>query len=116
MIEDLPRIKAITIERCASRAREVYARTPSTFAADQTVWDAALRNIQRACRVRLDTGQHLIHRERLGALQNIDNRAHVPVWARIPAAPAVGREASRVRPPTLECRSHQTVHTTMPPA
>ncbi|MBF0310451.1 MAG: DUF86 domain-containing protein [Magnetococcales bacterium] len=70
MADDLLINKSATIERCVARAREEYHRDPQTFATDFTRQDAAILNIQRACEAALDMGQHLIHRERLGAPQS----------------------------------------------
>lgn len=70
MADDVLINKAATIERCVSRAREEYARNPSTFAQDFTRQDAAILNIQRACEAALDMGQHLIRREKLGVPQS----------------------------------------------
>ena len=70
MIDDLLILKATTVERCVSRAREEYRREPATFAADLSRQDAAVLNIVRACNAALDMGQHPIHRERLGVPQS----------------------------------------------
>lgn len=69
MIEDLPSLKAATIGRCVSRAGEGDALAPNTLAADQPARDAILSSLC-ACQVTQHTGQYLIHRERLGALQS----------------------------------------------
>lgn len=69
MIDDLLSLKAATIERCVSRAREEYARDPATFPSDVTRQDAAICNILRACEAALHMGHHLIRRERLGVPQ-----------------------------------------------
>jgi uncharacterized protein YutE (UPF0331/DUF86 family) len=70
MVDDVLINKAAIIERCVARAREEYARNPSTFATDFTRQDAAILNIQRACEAALDLGQYLIRRERLGVPQS----------------------------------------------
>lgn len=70
MADDVLINKAATIERCVARAREEYARDPSTFATDFTRQDAAILNIQRACEAALDMGHHLIRRDRLGVSQS----------------------------------------------
>ncbi|TWI66106.1 uncharacterized protein YutE (UPF0331/DUF86 family) [Pseudoduganella lurida] len=62
--------KVATIERCVGRAREEYAKDPTTFATDFTRQDAAILNIQRACEAALACGQHVIRRERLGIPQS----------------------------------------------
>ena len=69
MADDVLLNKAATVERCVARAREEYAASPD-FATDFTRQDAALKNIQRACQARLDMGQHLIRRDRLGLPQS----------------------------------------------
>jgi uncharacterized protein YutE (UPF0331/DUF86 family) len=70
MADDVLINKAALIERCVARAREEYARDPTTFATDFTRQDAAILNIQRACEAALDMGQHLIRREKLGVPQS----------------------------------------------
>jgi uncharacterized protein YutE (UPF0331/DUF86 family) len=69
MVDDVVLNKVSTIERCVARAREEYARDPSSFAGDITRQDAAILNIQRACEAALDLGQHLIRRDGLGIPQ-----------------------------------------------
>ncbi|WP_122867677.1 type VII toxin-antitoxin system HepT family RNase toxin [Pseudomonas viridiflava] len=66
MSDDVLTIKAASIERSVSRARDEYEKEPGTFGADITRQDAAIFNIQRACVAALDMGQHLIRREGLG--------------------------------------------------
>ena len=68
--DDIVLNKVATIERCVARAREEYAKGPSTFAADHTRQDAAILNIQRACEAALDIGQHLVRLHRLGVPQS----------------------------------------------
>lgn len=70
MHDDVLIKKAATIERRVGRAREEYFCDPATFATHFTRQDAAILNIQRACEVALDMGQHLIRRERLGVPQS----------------------------------------------
>ena len=70
MVDDVLLNKAASIERCVARAREEYARDPSSFGEDYTRQDAAILNIQRACEAALDMGQHTIRRERLGLPQS----------------------------------------------
>jgi uncharacterized protein YutE (UPF0331/DUF86 family)/predicted nucleotidyltransferase len=62
--------KAATIERCVARAREEYHANPASFATNVSRQDAAILNIQKACVIALDMGQHLIRRERLGVPQS----------------------------------------------
>ena len=68
--DDVVLNKAATIERCVARAREEYAKEPSSFGLDFTRQDAAILNIQRACQAALDIGQHVIRSEQLGAPQS----------------------------------------------
>ncbi len=68
--DDIVLNKVATIERCVARAREEYAKGPSTFADDHTRQDAAILNIQRACEAALDIGQHLVRLHRLGVPQS----------------------------------------------
>jgi uncharacterized protein YutE (UPF0331/DUF86 family) len=70
MVDDVLFNKAAIIERCVIRAREEYAKDPTTFATDFTRQDAAVLNIQRACEAALDVGQHLIRNKRLGVPQS----------------------------------------------
>lgn len=70
MIDDLLSIKAASIGRCVSRAREEYARAQEIFAADLPARDTAILNMLRACEAALHMGNHLIHSERLGAPQS----------------------------------------------
>lgn len=70
MADDILLNKAATVERCVARAREEYAKDPSTFASDLTRQDAAVLNIQRACEACLDMGHAVIRREGLGLPQS----------------------------------------------
>jgi uncharacterized protein YutE (UPF0331/DUF86 family) len=70
MADDVLFNKAATIERCVARAKEEYTKGADTFLLDHTRQDAAILNIQRACKAALDMGQHLIRRERLGVPQS----------------------------------------------
>jgi uncharacterized protein YutE (UPF0331/DUF86 family) len=70
MPDDVLINKAATVERCVIRAREEFAREPTTFATDFTRQDAATLNIQRACEAVLDMGQHIVRRERMGVPQS----------------------------------------------
>ncbi|MGL6212512.1 type VII toxin-antitoxin system HepT family RNase toxin [Billgrantia desiderata] len=62
--------KSATIERCVARAREEYAKDPSSFEQDQTRQDAAILNLQRACEATIDAGNRLIRLRRLGLPQS----------------------------------------------
>lgn len=70
MADDVLINKAATIERCVARAREEYHADPASFASNFTRQDAAILNIQRACKAALDMGQHLIRRDKLGVPQS----------------------------------------------
>lgn len=70
MADDVLLNKAATIERRIARAREEYAKDPSTFASDFTRQDAAILNIQRACEAALDMGHHVIRIQGLGLPQS----------------------------------------------
>jgi len=70
MADDVLLNKAATIERCVARVREEYAAAGAHFATDFTRQDAAVLNIQRACKAALDMGQHVIRRDRLGLPQS----------------------------------------------
>ncbi|TXJ08067.1 MAG: DUF86 domain-containing protein [Acinetobacter sp.] len=62
--------KVASIERCVARVREEYQKDILTFATDYTRQDAALLNIQRACELCIDIGQHIIRKENLGLSQS----------------------------------------------
>ncbi|MDZ7853022.1 MAG: DUF86 domain-containing protein [Halomonas sp.] len=70
MADDLLLNKAASIERCVARAREEYAKDPTTFAEDLTRQDAAILNLQRACEASIDAGNRLIRLQRLGLPQS----------------------------------------------
>jgi uncharacterized protein YutE (UPF0331/DUF86 family) len=70
MADDVLLNKAATVERCVARARDEFARGPTTFSTDFTRQDAAVLNIQRACEAVLDMGQHLVHLHKLGVPQS----------------------------------------------
>jgi uncharacterized protein YutE (UPF0331/DUF86 family) len=70
MADDVLLNKAATIERCVARAREEYNADPDSFATNHTRQDAAILNIQRACKAALDMGHHIIRRESLGLPQS----------------------------------------------
>ena len=70
MADDVLINKAATIERCVARAREEYLSNTASFSTNITRQDAAILNIQKACVIALDMGQHLIRRDRLGVPQS----------------------------------------------
>ncbi|EKD98442.1 MAG: hypothetical protein ACD_23C00429G0001 [uncultured bacterium] len=90
MADDVLINKAATIERSVLRAREEYFSDPPSFATNFTRQDAAILNIQRACKAALDMGQHLIRRDRLGVPQSARD-----VFALL-------AQAGRIEPPLAE--------------
>lgn len=94
MADDVLINKSATVERCVARAREEYARDPTTFATDFTRQDAAVLNIQRACEAVLDMGQHLVRREGLGVPQSARDVFELMArgnWIDVPLAEALKR-------------------------
>jgi uncharacterized protein YutE (UPF0331/DUF86 family) len=73
MVDDVLLNKAATIERCVARARQEHIAAGAGFASDLTRQDAAVLNIQRACRAALDMGQHIIRTRKLGLPQSARN-------------------------------------------
>ena len=69
-MDDVILNKCASIERSVARAREEWAKDPSSFATDLTRQDAAILNVQRACEAALDVGHHLIRVGRLGSPQS----------------------------------------------
>lgn len=72
MTDDVLLNKIATIERCLERVREEYRGDPTRLDS-QTVEDAVVLNVQRACEASLDLAMHLVSRRRLGLPQ--DSRA-----------------------------------------
>ena len=70
MRDDVLINKAATIERCVARARQEFDHDPTTFETNFSRQDAAVMNIQRACKAALDMGNHVIRRDRLGLPQS----------------------------------------------
>lgn len=66
--DDLVRNKAAAIERCLSRVREEVCGDRARLA-DQTVEDAIVLNLQRACESAIDLAMHVVASERLGVPQ-----------------------------------------------
>ena len=60
--------KIATIERCLKRVRDEFRGDPKRLD-DQTVQDAVVLNLQRACDTCIDLAMHLVARERLGVPQ-----------------------------------------------
>jgi len=94
MINDLLSLKAASIERCVSRAREEYASAPNAFAADQPVQAAAILKILRSCPAMQDMGQHLIHRECFGVPQSARDVLKI-----VPTLPRLDAKRPEFEPP-----------------
>ena len=68
MTDDVVRNKAAAIERCLSRVREEFRDDPARLD-DQTVQDAIVLNLQRACESAIDLAMPVVASERLGVPQ-----------------------------------------------
>ena len=68
MTDDVVRNKALSIERCLTRVREEFRADPSRLE-DQTIEDAIVLNLQRACESAIDLAMHVVASERLGVPQ-----------------------------------------------
>jgi len=68
MTDDVARNKALSIERCLKRVREEFRSDPHRLE-DQTVEDAIVLNLQRACEAAIDLAMHVVASERLGVPQ-----------------------------------------------
>lgn len=68
MTDDVVRNKALAIERCLARVREEF-RGDRKRLDDQTVEDAIVLNLQRACESAIDLAMHVVASERLGVPQ-----------------------------------------------
>ncbi len=69
MPDDVVLNKIATIERCLVRVREEF-RSDRTRLDDQTVQDAIVLNLQRACEAAIDLAMRIVARERLGIPQD----------------------------------------------
>lgn len=69
MTDDVVLNKIASIERCLSRIREETSAGLDALA-DQTVQDAVVLNLQRACEASIDLASHLVARHRLGIPQD----------------------------------------------
>jgi uncharacterized protein YutE (UPF0331/DUF86 family) len=67
--DDVVLNKVATIERCLARVREEY-RDDAARLDDQTIQDALVLNLQRACEASIDLAMHLVARGRLGLPQD----------------------------------------------
>lgn len=63
------RRKVASIERCLERVRELTAAGPDVLA-DQTIEDAVVLNLQRACEACIDAAMRLVARHRAGLPQD----------------------------------------------
>lgn len=69
MADDVVLNKVATIERCLARVREEFRDDPRRLD-DQTIQDALVLNLQRACEASIDLAMHLVARGRLGLPQD----------------------------------------------
>ncbi len=68
MTDDILRNKVLVIERCLQRVREEF-RGDHGRIENQTVEDAIVLNLQRACEAAIDLAMHVVADERLGVPQ-----------------------------------------------
>lgn len=68
MTDDVVRNKALAIERCLTRVRDEF-RCDHGRLDDQTIEDAIVLNLQRACESAIDLAMHVVASERLGVPQ-----------------------------------------------
>jgi uncharacterized protein YutE (UPF0331/DUF86 family) len=68
MTDDVARNKALSIERCLARVREEFREDRERLEV-QTVEDAIVLNLQRACESAIDLAMHVVASERLGVPQ-----------------------------------------------
>jgi uncharacterized protein YutE (UPF0331/DUF86 family) len=69
MVDDVLVNKAAAIERAVRRVREEYAGDPRCLLDNQTLQDAIILNLQRACESSIDAAMHLVRLHRLGVPQ-----------------------------------------------
>ena len=69
LADDVLLDKVTAIERCLGRVRELFADDPSRLD-DQTVEDAIVLNLQRACEASIDLAMHAVATRRLGIPQD----------------------------------------------
>jgi uncharacterized protein YutE (UPF0331/DUF86 family) len=67
--DDVALNKVAAIQRCLQRAREEFAGDPARLES-QTVEDAIVLNLQRACESAIDLAMHVVAREALGVPQS----------------------------------------------
>ena len=68
MTDDVVRNKALSIERCLDRVRDEFGDDRSRLE-NQTVEDAIVLNLQRACESAIDLAMHVVASKRLGVPQ-----------------------------------------------
>jgi uncharacterized protein YutE (UPF0331/DUF86 family) len=61
---------AASIERCLTRIKDDYEGNGADFESNFMRQDAVLLNLQRACKLSIDLGNHLIMLRKLGIPQN----------------------------------------------
>ena len=66
--------KVESVERCLSRIREDYIGYESDFLSNQMRQDAIILNLQRACELTIDLGNHLIKLRKIGVPQESRSR------------------------------------------
>jgi uncharacterized protein YutE (UPF0331/DUF86 family) len=69
MADDVLVNKAAAIERAVRRVREEYAGDDRHLLSNQTLQDAIVLNLQRACESSIDAAMHLVRVRRLGIPQ-----------------------------------------------
>jgi uncharacterized protein YutE (UPF0331/DUF86 family) len=72
MSDDIVLNKVASIDRCVARVREETASDLDVLD-DQTVQDAVVLNLQRACETSVDLAMHLVATRRLGVPQESRN-------------------------------------------
>ncbi len=68
MNDDVVRNKALSMERCLERINQEFGGDPARLE-DQTVEDAIVLNLQRACESAIDLAMHVVASRRLGVPQ-----------------------------------------------
>jgi len=84
--------KIASIERCLARTREETSAGLDSLS-DQTVQDAVVLNLQRACEASIDLASHLVARHRLGIPQ--DSRHTFTLLFEAGLLDAAGHDAMR---------------------
>lgn len=79
-MNDVLLAKAETIQRCVRRARDIYGRAGTGFAADLDAQDAAILNILRACETAIDLANHIVRKKRLGIPKSSADGFRLLTW------------------------------------